>query len=427
MKTVLFGNSTWCLYNFRRGLIAKLVELGHTVHVIAPCDATYDNDEYIKRLEELNAIFHPLPLKPRNLNPLHELRSLLALFLLLRKIKPDVLLTFTIKCNLYTGLCRTLLSFQQIANVPGLGEVFERRSFVQRLAAALYKFSFRGIRAALFQNKDDLNYCVRHNLVKRSACKLIPGSGVDLTRFSAAPPRRATGKFVFLMFGRLLPQKGYYQYLRAADVLRSILGETVEFWIIGIEDKNRTESRELALAIEEAAQDGIVRRFPAMVDVAPLLAQVDTVVLPSWYNEGIPRSLLEAMACAKPLITTDWKGCRDTVSNGENGYLVPVRDNCGLIKAMFRMVAADRDKLRQMGLASRAIVEKRYDEQVVIAKYVDVMTGDERWAERRNQRHAAIRRRGVIADAVRRRRRLEARQWDDMWNRATLKERANDY
>jgi len=385
-RVVLVANSTWCIHNFRYNLMKQLLEEGCELHVVAPLDPTYDNPTFISAFRKLGIAFHPIPLQPRGLNPLKELVSVISLFKLLRALSPDVVLTYTVKCNLYTGFCRQLLNFSQIANVPGLGEVFERRGLLSSLVCALYRLSFRGISKAFFQNAEDLRYCLERRLVPSDKCAVIPGSGVDLSRFSTAFPPRQKAKRTFLMFGRLLPQKGYREYLEAAREIKSLLGDQVECMIMGIEDRNRPESTALLAKIKEAQAEGIVTLLPSVVDVTPVLAAVDAVVLPSRYNEGVPRSLLEALASGKVIITTDWRGCRETVREGKNGFLVDVNNVGDLVQAFLKVAALDEVALRAMGKQSRALVEERFDEQLVLDEYMRAVVGH---VPTDRQKHAA--------------------------------------
>jgi glycosyltransferase involved in cell wall biosynthesis len=374
-KVVFFANSTWGIYNFRLNLVKALLQKGCEVHVLAPLDPNYDNNTFIAGFKELGVIFHAVPLHPRGRNPFRELHSVFSLYKLLRSLKPDVVLSYTVKCNLYAGFCRQLIGFRQVANVPGLGEVFERKDTIYALVCALYRIAFRGITTVFFQNSEDLKYCLEARLVAPDHCILIPGSGVDLNKFQVAFPPRGGSRRVFLMFGRTLPQKGYMEYLQAAEQLRRSFGNYVECWVMGIEDKNRPESVELYRKIREFAARGVIRLIPSVADVVPILRDVDTVVLPSRYNEGIPRSLLEAMAMGKIIITTDWRGCRDTVDQGKNGFLVQTNNISNLVNAMERVVQMDDVGLRAMGMHSRKIVENRYDEQLVVSEYMRVTIG----------------------------------------------------
>jgi glycosyltransferase involved in cell wall biosynthesis len=365
MKVIIFGNSGWCLYNYRKNLICDLHKRGFKIIALSPLDA------YAEKLKALDIEHIPIDLQPKSLNPLNELRTVWKLWTILREVKPDYVFSFTVKCNMYAGICRLFGKFEQVANVSGLGEVFDRPGIVNRVVCGLYKLGLSGAQRVFFQNREDLEFCVSRKLVRPTSCKRIPGSGVDLTRFSPAlPPRRAGGR-TFLMFGRLIPRKGYDAYLEAARVLRARYGDRCEFLVLGIEDKNRAESTRLLERVKAAHLAGDVKYIPSKDDVLPIVEKADVVVLPSGYNEGVPRSLLEALACGKVIVTTDWKGCRETVEHGVNGELVPVGDVPALTKALENMILASDDEIRRMGIASRALAERKFDENIVITSYLD--------------------------------------------------------
>ncbi len=370
MKILLFGNSTWCLYNFRAGLITSLRSRGCEVIALAPTDPTYDNQEIIKNIEDLGARFIEVPLLARSKNPLTEISSIFKILKIIKEIRPNVVLTFTIKCNLYTGLCRKFYPCRQIANVPGLGEVFSKRDWAYKIVCLLYKIAFKDMAGAFFQNREDLNFCAENALIDPKIGKLIPGSGVNLKNFVPQVSKNSDEPIVFLMFGRLLPQKGYYKFLDAARHLTAKYPKKVEFWVLGIEDKNRPQSGMLLNKIKEFARLGVIKHFESLVDVRPILSKADVVCLPSSYNEGIPRSLLEAMAEGKAIITTDWKGCRETVDPGVNGVLVEPGSQSSLETAIEDMIALGHDEIFEMGLNSRRIVEERFDEDLVIQAYL---------------------------------------------------------
>ncbi|MCB0335000.1 MAG: glycosyltransferase family 4 protein [Bdellovibrionales bacterium] len=371
MKVVVTGNSGWCIYNYRRNLVRRMVEAGTMVEVATP------QDEFLERFQDYGAITVPLRMRAKSVNPLRELLSLLDLFQVLRKSKPDYVCSFTVKCNLYVAICARLLGFKQIANVSGLGKSFDKPGMLNAIIKFLYKHTLGSADRILFQNNEDLEYCVQKKLVPRQASKRIPGSGVDLKHFLSSDSDESKitylkrDKLVFLMMGRLLPQKGYDIFIECA---RSILSETdrkIEFWILGIEDKESIESALLLDRIQTAHQEGVVVFHPFSDEVLPFLRAADVVVLPTFYNEGVPRSLLEALACGKPLITSDWKGCRDTVVPNVNGLLVKPKSVESLRAAILEMVDMPLAQLRAMGVESRKLAERQFDEELVITSYLD--------------------------------------------------------
>jgi glycosyltransferase involved in cell wall biosynthesis len=300
---------------------------------------------------------------------LTEGHTLIELYRALRTLKPDVVLSFTVKCNLYAGLCRRVMRFRQIANVSGLGEGFERSGLLASALRRLYAIALRDTDHVFFQNPDDLVMCLRQNMVPSSSARLVPGSGVDLSLFLASTERIGLHR-TFLMFGRLLPKKGFYNYLAAAASLKRIWGDKACFLVMGAADEKRRDSLELLEAIRNAHTNGTVTYLEPRDDVLPVLNSADVVVLPSTYNEGIPRSLLEALGCGKPIITTDWKGCREVVEENGNGHLVQPDDVASLQEALQRILEYSDEKLAAMGKASRELAEKRFDERRVIDAYL---------------------------------------------------------
>lgn len=378
MRTVILYNTSWYVYLMRRNLIAALQNAGHAVSVVAPVDG------YTGRVISLGVDFHPIEINGVGRNPLQELRTLRDIRRTLTRIKPSSVLSFTVKCNLYAGLCKRIIPFRHIANISGLGEGFDgdgngRAALTAKALATLYRIGLSRTDHLFFQNRDDLQYCAANGLARSDHARWIPGSGVDLRTFpyigvNSGPQLR------FLMFGRLLPQKGYRHYLIAAERLRHRYEKhpherRPEFWILGAPDPQRPESVELLREIERAHRRGVVHYHPATDDVRPIVQKADVVVLPSTYNEGVPRSLLEALASGKPIITTDWKGCRDTVDHGHNGHRIKPHSTEALTDAMEAMLRMPPERLREMGEASRKIAEERFDERVVLQAYLEAVGG----------------------------------------------------
>lgn len=367
MRVVILYNTSWYVYLLRRNLISTLREAGCEVIVVAP------HDTYTERLIDLGVRHVSIPLKPGSANPLTELRTFRAVARTLKLLRPHAVLSFTIKCNLYAGLCKRFTRFVQIANISGLGVAFERPGLMRALATSLYKVALKPTDHIFFQNHDDLTSCVQANLVERNRSRVIPGSGVDLSSFLPTS-QRARQPRTFLIFGRLLPQKGFDLYLNAARRLHEEFGERVACWVLGSPDHARSESMELHARIEQAHARGEIRYLQSTDEVRPFIHECDVAVLPSTYNEGVPRSLLEAMACGKAIITTDWKGCRETVEHGRNGHLIPPRDEESLYRSMRYMVTCSDSELASFGHASRERSEKLFDERIVLQAYLNALS-----------------------------------------------------
>lgn len=368
MNIALCANTSWYLYNFRRNLIAALQKRGHQITAIAP------PDEHTAKLQALGVRWYPLQLEQTGTNPLREAGSLLDHWRTLDRIRADWVLTFTVKCNLYAGLAGRFRPFKHIANVSGLGEGFDQAGLRQIGMCMLYRLALRRARRIFFQNSEDMQSFMEQGILPAHRCEQLPGSGVDLTRFTPGQKLPSSEKRIFLMFGRIVPKKGYDLFLDAIRQIQDTSTQHAEFWILGIEDRSRKDSRRVFERIVRAHQDGLITYWPPTDDVVAVVRQADVVVLPSLYHEGVPRCLLEAMACGKPLLTTDWKGCRDTVEHGVNGYLIKPGDAQALEHYLRLFIQADQNILAQMGSASRKKAEREFDEQQVIATYLDVLS-----------------------------------------------------
>ncbi len=363
MRAVILYNTSWYVFLLRRNLIKALQLHGWTITVVAPVDA------YTERVRKLGVEFHPLGIDGTGKNMLAEAKTFLELYRALRTLRPDVVLSFTVKCNLYAGLCRRFMRFRQIANVSGLGEGFEHPGLLSVGLRTLYSVALRYTDRIFFQNRDDLNVCLKHRMVPRRSARLIPGSGVDLSLFLAST-QRISARRTFLMFGRLLPKKGFYHYLHAAAALKERWGDRASFLVMGAADPTRVESLELLAAIKDAHARGTIEYLEPRDEVLPILQSADVVVLPSTYNEGIPRSLLEALGCGKPIVTTNWKGCREAVREASNGHLVEPDDMNSLRDTLEKMLSYSDERLAAMGRASRLLAEERFDECKVIDAYL---------------------------------------------------------
>jgi glycosyltransferase involved in cell wall biosynthesis len=363
--TVAIGSNTaWSIRNFRSGLIRGLQAAGYEVTAISPADAGGR-----AAFDALGIENHSVAIERSGRNPWRDLRLLRDYLRFFRSIRPTAFLGFTIKPNIYGGLAARILSVPAIPNVSGLGIAFARKGTLQRLVVSLYRAAFRRSPVVFFQNREDLDRFVELGIVTRGQAKRLPGSGVDLKRFALTD--LPTGRPTFLFVGRMLRDKGVREFVEAARMLRD-QGVDARFQLLGALDPDSPAgiARE---EFEVMIADSAVDYLGVAEDVAPFLAAATAVVLPSYYNEGVPRSLLEAAAMGRPLITTDFPGCRDALVDGETGYLCKPRDAASLANAMERLTHLSDEGRATMGRASRAFVEAHFDERRVIEAYLEAL------------------------------------------------------
>jgi glycosyltransferase involved in cell wall biosynthesis len=360
---VLSANSDWNIANFRPGLICALRGAGYDPVVIAPQDPAADD-----RMRELDVERIPIRIDRSGLNPVADLRLLADYRRLLGRIQPAAYLGFTIKPNIYGSMAAAALGIPAIPNVSGLGTAFIRRGVLQSIVTALYRRGFSKAPAVFFQNDEDRSLFVGRRIVRAKQSRVLPGSGVDLSRFAPAAPNE--GPPVFLLVARLLRDKGVIEFVQAA---RSLGSQGMHFQLLGpIDEGNRTAIGRLEL--ERWVEEGVIEYLGVTDDVRPFLAAATAVVLPS-YREGMPRSLLEAAAMGRPLIAADVPGCRDVVEDGVNGYLCTVRDPVSLASAMRRLAALPPTDRIAMGEAARSKVQEQFSEELVIGAYLEVLAG----------------------------------------------------
>lgn len=360
-RIVLTANTAWYLKNFRLGLIRALVERGCKVWVLAPHDTCFP------ALAEAGAVPVHLPINGKGLNPVEDLRLLRDYRRQLRALRPDMLLTFTIKPVIYAGFAASQLGIPYLSTITGLGTAFIRESWLTRIAQILYRRSLRKSDKVFFQNPDDRDLFVQRRLVDAQRAQLVSGSGIDLQRFQpVALPSTRCGQAIFLLIGRMLRDKGVLEFVQAARALRHEFPQA-RFQLLGAADAaNRTAITQRELDAWQA--EGIIEYLGESDDVRERIAAADCVVLPS-YREGIPRVLLEGAAMGRPLVATDVPGCREIVREGINGMLCAVRSAEGLAAAMRRIIQADPAARMALGAAGRALAEQNYDEQQVIVAY----------------------------------------------------------
>jgi glycosyltransferase involved in cell wall biosynthesis len=366
-RIVISSNTLWSVVNFRGRLIDALSANGYEVTVLAP------TDKHALRLSRSGCKLVHLEMNGNGKNPLGDLALLARYVRLLERERPAVYLGYTVKPNVYGSLAAQMLGIPVINNIAGLGRAFIRPGPTTHIVRLLYRVALRRSRVVFFQNADDRQLFLQWGLVREARARLVPGSGVDLTHFTPPAPALSPedgDAFCFLMIGRVLRDKGVEEYARAADIVRRRFPK-VRFQLLGhIDDANPgTVPRD---QLQQWQQAKLIDYLGDTTDVRPLIARADCVVLPS-YREGVPRSLLEAAAMAKPLLTTDAVGCRDVVSDRVNGLLCKVGDASDLATKMAEMLSFHPDKRRRMGAAGRRKMESDFDDRLVITRYLDAI------------------------------------------------------
>lgn len=352
MKFILISPKNRTTYNFRGDLIKEIIARGYDVIVTGP------NEDGLNKILELGVRFELIPLNKNGLSIKDDLKYLLAMHRLFKKEKPDATLGYTIKPVIYGAVAAKLAGVKNISSmVTGAGYVFTAKTpkakVVRKIVSILYRIGFNCAGTVIFQNKDDLNEFTGRKLIKKEKCVLVNGSGVNMQKFEVAP---LPGKLTFFMLSRVMFSKGIREYLQAAKDVKAKHPE-VRFMLLGaVEDiQDSLKADDLKPYIDE----GIIDYFGETEDVASYFRQCSVYVLPS-YREGTPRTVLEAMAMGRPIITTDAPGCRETVIDGFTGFLVPVQDSKVLAEKM-EWFTANQSETVKMGKASYELCKDKFD------------------------------------------------------------------
>lgn len=365
MKFVIVANYLPHVINFRGKLLEAISNLGYEIHILAP-DLVQHEQEF-NNLYRLGYYLHEIPLQRTGTNPLTDFRTLLSVYRLLRKIQPDVILSYTIKSVIYGTLAAWLANIpKRFVLISGLGYTFsevdedDSRTSLQKFIHSLYTQALTRTDKVFFQNPDDLQLFKKLGILKPNiAATVVNGSGVDICRFDVLPfPTYPSGEIKpsFLLIARLLKDKGLIEYIEAAKIIKSHYPQ-IEFHLVGYIDENPAAITQSQL--DEWVNSGIVNYWGKLKDVRPAIAASSVYVLPS-YREGTSRSVLEAMAMGRPIITTDAPGCRETVEDSVNGFLVPIKTVDELVEAMEKFIKQPQ-LVNTMGRASRQFTEEKYD------------------------------------------------------------------
>lgn len=364
-KTIaITANTSWYIFNFRKNTILELIQQGYVVIVLAP------KDDYTDRLIKLGCQFKHVDIDRSGTNLIKDIKTIFQFFRLYKKINISVVLNFTPKNNIYSTMSANLNNIKSVNNISGLGAVFVQKNFLSYLVKKLYKFTQERASFVFFQNKEDKKIFDNANIVTPYYA-ILPGSGVDLTRFELGK-MQDNGEVVFALVARLLIEKGISEFAGAANILKKKYKDNVRFLLVGFTDD--TNPRAVTEAqIQAWVKEGSIDYLGPLDNVESMMENVDCVVLPSYYREGVPKSLLEAAAMGKPIVTTDNVGCRDTVDDGITGYLCQSRSVADLSAKMEMIINHSHQDRVEMGLRGREKMKSQFDERIVIDKYLAVI------------------------------------------------------
>ena len=356
MKILILANNDLGLYNFRKELIERLILEKNEVYISLP------NGKRVKDLQEMGCKYIETEVDRRGTNPVKDFKLLIKYFKVLKQIKPDIVLTYTIKPNIYGGIVCRLKKVPYICNITGLGTATENESIVQKLIIKLYKFALKKVKCCFIQNEENFKFIIDNKIAKEDNCKLIPGSGVNLEKFSLLEYPN-DDRIEFLFIGRVMKEKGINEYLETAKNITEKYPNTV-FHILGFCEE------EYEKQLQDLQEKGIIKYHGRQDNVIPFIENSHCTIHPTFYPEGMSNVLLESSASGRPIITTNRSGCREIIEDNKNGYIVKEKNYKDLIEKVEKFINLSNEEKRKMGLYGRKKVEKEFDRNIVINEYI---------------------------------------------------------
>lgn len=358
MRILVLSNSFVGLHSFRKEVFKRFRDLGWEVYISSPTKGMEEKAEWFR-----NIGCHIIDTRfdRQGMNPVADIKLMMYYRRLIKQVNANVVLSYTIKPNLYGGLAAALCCVPQIANVTGLGAAVEYPGLLQKFTILLYKVCMRKTHLVFFQNDANRQFCLQHGMVK-SRTRLIPGSGVNLTYHTLKPYPQENDSVRFLFISRIRREKGIDEYLAAAEAIRKECPNT-EFHILG-ECEGDYEER-----LRRMTNEGIVVYHGTQSDVRPFIESASCLIHPSFYPEGMSNVLLEACAAGRPVITTDRPGCGEIVDDGKTGFIVRQQDAEDVIAKVRNFLSLSYEERKTMGLAARKKVEMEFDRKIVIKAY----------------------------------------------------------
>lgn len=354
MKVLILINFDIGLYNFRYELVETLVNKGYEIYISSP------NGDRIQAFTDIGCKFIETDVSRHGTNPVTDFKLFVKYLKMMKSIKPDVVLSYTIKPNVYGGMAAAMRGIPFFPNVTGLGVAVNNKGMARNIILSLYKLAFKKAACVFFQNSENRKFFEDNKLYK-GVYKVIPGSGVNIEKFTPLEyPDRERVDFVYI--SRIMKDKGIEEYFKCAEYMESKY-KNVKFHICGFCEDNYEER------LKDFVRRGIVEYHGMVSDVRTVLKDCSAVVHPS-YHEGMSNVLLEASACARPCLCSDIAGCREIVENEKSGFLFKPGDSESLIEAAEKFLGLTYEQKKEMGVYARQKVEKEFDRQIVVNAYL---------------------------------------------------------
>ena len=352
MKILIATNHSYMFYRFRKELVETLMQ-EHEVILSTPFVGHEDN------LKAMGLRCINTEIDRRSINPFKDMKLLKTYRKMLDDIQPDLVITYSIKPNIYMGSACKAKGIPYVTNVQGLGTAFEN-PVLSNVVSVMYRSALRKARTVFFENEENAQFFLHQNIISAQQMKVLPGAGINLDEYPYVPMRE-DGVCSFLFVGRIMKEKGVYEFFTAAKTVKAEFSEKVAFDVVGFYEDAYKET------VDQLVADGVIRFHGFQTDVHPFYEAANCVVLPS-YHEGMSNVLLEAAATGRPLITSDIPGCREAVEDGVSGYICPAKDADALYDAMQRFVELPESRRAEMGRRGRERMEKRFSKDAVIAE-----------------------------------------------------------
>lgn len=358
MIILVIANNDIGLYKFRKELLQKLIDNGNEVYISLP------NGNLVQPMVDMGCKFIDTAVDRRGINPVTDLKLFLNYWKMIGKVKPDFIITYTIKPNVYAGIVSAIKHKKYVINITGLGTAFQKQGLFLKLIVMLYKFACKKAHTVIFENCENMKLFLDYGIVKEEQCLLNAGAGVNLEEypFEEYPP---TDKTRFLFVGRIMQEKGIDELFDAAKKIKCEY-DNVEFDVVGMYEDNYEET------VNKLVDDGIINFYGYQQDVKPFVKQSNCFVLPSWH-EGMANTNLECGAMGRPIITSNIHGCLEAVVDGKTGYLVEKKNANDLYEKIKRFIELPYDEKVKMGQASHDHIAEVFDKKKVVSDTISVL------------------------------------------------------